>query len=59
MDWLFAFFVILSACLGIGAIALLLLQFNAWKTKKVREKKRALLEARAREIEKIVELEKQ
>ena len=59
MDWLFAFFVILSACLGIGAIALLLLQFNAWKTKKVREKKRALLEARAREIEKIVDLEKQ
>jgi hypothetical protein len=59
MDWLLAFFVILSTCLGIGTIALLLLLFNAWKTKKVREKKRALLEARAREIEKIVELEKQ
>ena len=59
MDWLFAFFVILSACLGVGATALLLLLFNAWKTKKVGEKKPTLLEARAREIEKIVELEKQ
>jgi hypothetical protein len=59
MDWLFAFFVILSLGLGIGFIALLLLLFNEWETKKVREKKRALLETRARELEKILELEKQ
>jgi hypothetical protein len=59
MDWLFAFFVFLSVGLSIGAIALLLLLFNAWETKKVREKKQALLEARARELEKIRELEKQ
>jgi hypothetical protein len=44
---------------GIGFIALLLFLFNAWETKKVWEKKRALLEARARELEKILELEKQ
>jgi hypothetical protein len=59
MDWLFAFFVILSAGFAIGAIALLLLRFNAWEIKKVREKKRALLEARVRELEKIRELEEQ
>jgi hypothetical protein len=41
------------------AIALLLLLFNAWETKKVREKKQALLVARARELEKIRKLEKQ
>lgn len=58
MDWLFAFFVVLSAGLSIGVIALLLLLFNAWETKKVREKTRALLEARAIELEKIRELEK-
>ena len=51
MDWLFAFFAILSVGLGIGFIALLLLLFNAWETKKVREQKRALLKARARELE--------
>jgi hypothetical protein len=57
MDWLFAFFVILSAGFATGAIALLLLLFNAWENKKVREKKRALLEVRDRELEKIRELE--
>jgi hypothetical protein len=59
MDWLFAFFVILFLGLGIGFIALLLLLFNAWETKKVGGKKRVLLEKRARELEKILELEKQ
>ena len=59
MDWLFAFFVILFLGLGIGFIALLLLLINAWETKKVRGKKRVLLEKRARELEKILEPEKQ
>jgi hypothetical protein len=54
-----SFFVILSAGLGIGAIALLLLLFNAWETKKARKKKRSLLEAQAIELEKIRKLEKQ
>jgi hypothetical protein len=59
MDCLFAFFFILFAGLTIGTIALLLLLLNAWETKKVREKKRVLLEAQARELEKIRKLEKQ
>jgi uncharacterized membrane protein len=59
MDCLFVFFFILFAGLTIGTIALLLLLLNAWETKKVREKKRVLLEAQARELEKIRNLEKQ
>ena len=59
MDWLFAFFVILSAGLGLGAIVLLLLLFNSWETKKARKKKRSLLEAQAIELEKIRKFEKQ
>jgi hypothetical protein len=59
MDCLFVFCFILFAGLTIGTIALLLLLLNAWETKKVREKKRVLLEAQARELEKIRNLEKQ